>query len=431
MNENDGSIVKAANGVFYTHASDPGLVRYRTTKRHHALYDTYSASPAPDRQLDFNLELGSEYVNGANSYLRFTFSCDSPGAGVLNIASLSSGWTDIVQELLIIDRNGVTIERIENAHLIASQRATMTYVDDQLHHATQAFPADRDIITGITYDVVIPLHFLCGVFATERLLPPQIFSGATVRLTLRDANMALHTISPLLPDYASAAGWTYTITNPMLVCESYVFDNRLHDMITEEYASTGLVFPFVSYTSQTLPLSVEQVTLSHQIRLPFTRAIKLFISTAIAFGDYRDAYVDNDKPDRATIAAFSWRAFQAQIGDNRFPNYVLDSANEAWQLAVSTMNKSMSHGMASTARGDFDAGERLLINLDRGVGGVSSGVVINNNYPLILNFTLAAERIVDSENLAFDDVVPPRALQMFIEHQRIIAAGGGVTTVAV
>ena len=107
MSTSESDNVKNANSVYYTAVADGTLVTRRTTKRHGSIDKVYYCSPEPQsRQLEFKFDLGSEYVDGMESYLKFKLeyntSIDLPADPLP--AKLSSGFTDLIQDIILIDR---------------------------------------------------------------------------------------------------------------------------------------------------------------------------------------------------------------------------------------------------------------------------------------------------------------------------------------
>jgi hypothetical protein len=114
------------------------------------------------------------------------------------------------------------------------------------------------------------------------------------------------------------------------------------------------------------------------------------------------------------------------------PNTTLESPVEAWQLWVNAFGKNRSVGVSSEARSDFIAGQRLLIDTNRGVLGSKSGVTISNKFPCVISMTLNDDRaVVALDPDAILGQTPARVMQIFVEHQRIIVANALNTRVAI
>jgi hypothetical protein len=425
--------VKKLNGVFYTALSDPTLVKYKTTKRHHALYDTYTARPYCNKDIEFKLVLGSEYVDAGNSYLRFQFTYDTSIAPpiVNDAASLSTGFTDLLQAILIVDRYGNTLERIENLYQIASVLATSHHDGHYLYETLQCFPSTKALDHTAEYDVIIPLHFLCGLFRSTTLLPPHLLDGCRIRLALRGANHVLSPTTPAVPALASDEGWTYTISRPTIVTETYVFDQRLHSLVTSEYESeTGLHVPFVSVTNITQGVDANAFTTTMHVAQSFSRATKVFLSTESVYEsahDYINAYVTNMFPTPGS--QWVYKSIQAKIGDTAYPNTAIDSPDVAWHLWTTAFNKHRTgSAVAGEAKDSFENGNRVVIDTNRGVLGADSGVTISNKFPAVVNMTLRDASAPTALDPAFEGLLNTlgvshkRLLHMFIEHQRIIVA---------
>lgn len=420
--------VQHLNGVFYTAQPDSNLVKYKTYKNHHALHASYTVAGNEQDSMEFQLNLGQEYVNCENSYLKFTFKYSTTNGPVPVPASLSTGYIDLFDNILITDRHGITLERTENLHHIANVLATTKYTTDALE-STDIF-THSEVLSDQDIHVVIPLHFLaCGLFNSDNLLPPHLLDGAHIRLGLRAPNLTLSNSVQGGLDADMKEQYTYTISDPLIVCQSYIFDNRLHDLVTQEYESEqGLHIQLKSYTSiqQTVPST--QFTRDIQIRQPFSRATKIIALTEVRYGNYRDAYVDNVRPH---LGNWHYKSIQAKIGDTYYPNTTLEQPHEAWNLWLNAFNKQKT-GVSQNAREHFHTGNRVLIDTSRGIRGQESGVTISNRFPCVLRLTLLSQPEVQvgwKEDNMTD--IPPRIMILFVEHERIIVAQKNSTRIVI
>ena len=432
--------VKHANSVYYTAVSDGTLVTRRTTKRHHTIDKVYSCSPEPEsRQLEFKFDLGSEYVDGFESYLKFELKYSTyfitPAEPLP--AKLSSGFTDLIQDILLIDRNGTELERIENFYQIASMLATSTHTSDSLHNGSYVFPIDKRVaVTPATTTVLIPLHFLLGIFRTNTLVPPHILDKATLRIRLRNANLVFSPTTTTVPVVANSEGWRYSVTDPEIVMYSYNLDHRLHDLITAEYNSTGLHFPFESHTHIGYDIPNNEKIDTLQITQSFSRATKVLMAIDARTDDapHLDAYFNNTLPvevNEREPGPWIYSSLQCKINDVTWPDSPVSEFIEAYQLWLSAFKAHRGVGVSAQAKLDFLNGQRVCIDLDRGTVGHKSGQIISNKFPVSINMNLREAKVHHSINTAMFSRVLNRRLHAFVEHQRIILAKSGNHSVLV
>ena len=431
----NGSDVKHANSVFYQATSDGTLVTRRTTKRHHATDDVYTCNPQPQsRQVEFKFDLGSEYIDGMESYLKFKLlyntSVTTPAEPLP--AKLSSGFTDMIQDIILLDRNGRELERIENLYQIASMLATSTHTSDSLHNGSYVFPIDKRVpVSPATTTVIIPLHFLLGIFRTDTLVPPHILDKATMRIRLRSANLVFSPTTNSVPVISNAEGWIYSWTDPEIVFNSYNLDHRLHELITQEYNTTGLHFPFESHTHIGYDIPNTEFTESIQITQSFSRATKVLCAIDAQSDDsqsfqYINAYFNNMSAsvaaDERAASAWVYGSLQCKINDVTWPDTPVTEFLEGYQLWLTAFRAHRSNGISGQAKADFLDGERVCIDLDRGTVGNKSGQIINNKFPVVIHLKLLASVVHRSINPAMFSRIKNRRLHTFVEHQRILLA---------
>jgi len=424
--------VKHANSVYYTAVADGTLVTRRTTKRHHTIDKIYHCSPEPEsRQLEFKFDLGTEYVDGMESYLKFKLEYNSSAtssASELYPAKISSGFTDLIQDILLIDRNGRELERIANVYQIASMLATSTHTSDSLHNGSYVFPIDKRVqVFPATTTVLILLHFLLGIFRTNTLVPPHILDKATLRIRLRNANLVFSPTTYSFPVVENSEGWIYSLTDPEVVFYSYNLDHRLHDLITDEYNSTGLHFPFESHTHIGYDIPNGEIIDTLQITQSFSRATKVLMAIDARTDDapHLDAYFNNMLPaagNERVAGPWIYNSLQCKINDVTWPDTPVDEYIEAYQLWLSAFRAHRGHGVSAEAKVNFLDGQRVVIDLDRGTVGHKSGQIISNKFPVAINMKLLASLPQKSINSDVYNRVLNRRLHAFVEHQRILLA---------
>ena len=436
--KNNASVIKTANAVGYSIQNDLNLVKRRTTKRQVASVKTIEASPVAARPyIEFPLSLHAEYVDSVESYLKFKIEYNtSLTTGVSNTTpgKLSSGFTDFFRSIQIVDRFGNVLEDIQNGlHHICSFMATSTHDNAYLHHTTYVFPADKTLTRTPSINlIVIPLHFLCGLFKTNRLIPPHVLDGARVRLGVRSANAVFSPTAADVLDESNQEGWEYTITDPEIVFSTYVLDDRLHEMLTHEYETTGLQFSFYSHYTLSKKLPTAGVTDTINITQPFSRAsgvvgcIERYANDA-----WQDAYYDLMFPTKVP-GPYVYKSYVARVGDVQIPDNPVESNwLELFHLWVAAFRKHRSGGISSEAHRDFLEGQRFIVDTNRQVvGGDPSGQQINHTFPVAIATSLEAAETCTSEITSVSAVLG-RRLQLFVHHQRVVLAQAGGHKLAV
>lgn len=428
--------ITQVNGVDYTATSDANLVKRRTYFKHRAVHDTYVANPDPQGNgyIEFKLNVGEAFVNMKNSYLTFLFGLN--GINGTESAELSSGWTDLFESILLLDRHGVEIERITALYDLAHFVASMSQSNDYLNGTTRVFDAFREVSTAYPYKIVIPLHFLCaGLFDTRRLVPPQLLDGMTVRLQLRNADKAFVQLLPNWP--AANERFSYSINNPELVLESCQLDNRLAEMVMQQYMSPeGINIPITSYNHLTIPLPEEKFTIDDNISLPCSRGTTVLLSTEVSIAG-ANQHINNTLPGYDFVFS-RLDTLQVTASGVNIPNRPVSGEEEMFHLSMSAFERvgDTRMGLSVEAFDQATKAGRVAVQIGRGIGAHESGVAITNTFPLRLRSTFKPVGTVNSESATWaartvDQRTPARVLHVHVKHERIIVATPASTRVAI
>mgnify|MGYP000433083231 CR=1 FL=1 len=445
--------VKSANAVRYSVLADPTLVQHRSYKTH--------AFQIPNQDTDSNgnfaqplickFMLQREFIAAKSSYLKFSVRVDTtgtPGEFHANGVRWNSSVLDLFQSIRLTSRDGTCIEYIENADVLQATIAQTTYESDFLFHGAGKLAgynpddgmATFDGVESRTY--IVPLKMILGLASAEDLLPPQLMDGCTLEIHLHNINNAIcrvadsaqsQSVDILIP------GTVAQIRDVSMVTDSYLFDNRLYDMIEKEYQTTGLPIKFPSYTNTRMPVSNNSQLLNFTARQSATRATKLIgkMST-VNTNIQQQGFSDNHRIQRGGFLTYAYSGLQCKLGDRFIPERALGTPEEASFHWLCAFHKC-SGGCTAVAReflGEFEQRGAFVFSLDRGVSKkTTSGVTVSTKYPLRVN--LSVEDIADP--VTIDLFSPPfpviytfsfqRYLDTFLEHERVVIAASSGTQV--
>jgi len=216
-----------------------------------------SQSYGPSQTMTCIVNSGSAFVNLKQSYL------------VLDVANLSTGGTDastswfgphggsgcnFINRIQIIAKNGVVLERIDNANALAA--AKVCYMSQSWKQsvgslagiastsAALGWASGDDVTTvgAITLRFMIPLYmFSTFCDSMGSLCPSQLLSGARFEIQLESADNAM------ISTEASKVN-NYAISQCRIDFESYLLTDSVLRIINQTAASQGL--EVVAATSQ-------------------------------------------------------------------------------------------------------------------------------------------------------------------------------------
>jgi hypothetical protein len=238
----------------------------------------------------------SEFIDGWNSSLHFKIvSSDNCWQG-----HYMQSYLNLIKRVTLCDQRGIEIERIENVNLLNSLVTRTKFGDafvsttgaSLLDHNTRQTDFDDkfylwtdtgDVLqTGLyenldsqipdeipnsteTYNVIIPLSLLCGLFRIDHLLPPQLMHQLEIRIHWENASRVFtHNINEHAEAYqeqdfgAPNTPWaniidsgvhaTYTLSDIHVTTDSYLFEKSLVDELDRDYINRGLAIKFQTYT---------------------------------------------------------------------------------------------------------------------------------------------------------------------------------------
>lgn len=334
------SIESSYNAIDYSAPPSASLVRDRNFKRAYPMHKNNLATDAtgaisPFTTIKFDVN-PTEYVSGWTSWLHFTVTPESSCFQSQYVHSLA----DFVESVLLIDRNGLEIERIDGLNLLNSfmvpQKWGKGYMDSSaastltgtLYHTpftaaednkTNTPPpnniyagtlrdikwTDRDTATFSntttpeSYEVNIPLNFLSGIFATDTLLPPHLMLGLEVRIMWANAKDVLvqniNSSAPLVQPFADPLVFqniygaevnpAYTLKDIYIALDSSTLSAQAANQITTMYESgNGIAIKFQTYTRIfQIDVPKTSTSLTLPIEQSFSSATKVLATARIRF----------------------------------------------------------------------------------------------------------------------------------------------------
>lgn len=310
--------------------------------------DQNSYTNTGSSEIVFTVQSSQDFVYGRNCYLRFDVKAAglaTTGGDDVALGFLNSPATALFERVLIESRDGAELERIDDLNKMVRNCLPWKYPEDYRLSAEMAgqkfskafvnnggaftgaetvadfaLNTPQAVGTGSDLRVVIPLWYFSGLFSEETLLPPTLTSGMRIRLTLAPIAEAISIIGTddgkaTIPGYTAAA-LTYTITDPVIMCDSYTLEPTVMRAIMEQMSSKdGLPYVYESMFAQTAnPGTSTSYTL--QVNKAVARAQKLWVVT-------QNTIADSTLVDNLGTKQIPYYQVQTRVGDLYLPQQTL------------------------------------------------------------------------------------------------------------
>jgi len=240
------------NNLIY---SMPRALSLATARSHSKMYPQRS-SYTVDRSntIIFDWNSGNNYINPANSYLKFSLTAtttDAKDAATTDYLYFSSGSAiNLFNSTRIRSRSGTELARTENlpmfSQIMLSYGKTEQWKNSvgelfqyNQGNAGSAIPVERfNSLNSVTY--VIPLEELDMFFKPLKkgqLLPPQLGSGLRIELSLEDVRRAFVVV-------ANTTGVTVVMDNIEMSLDSVSLADDVQRSLNLESSQSGLEWTY-------------------------------------------------------------------------------------------------------------------------------------------------------------------------------------------
>lgn len=395
----------ADNGVLYRAPSQLSSVVARTYKVEYSQRSEYSVG-AP---IIFDFNTGTSYVDPQTAILSFDVVLTTSGAAAGANTALTwgngLGACSLIDEIRIISKNGVEIDRTQDAGLLAKVLADWTLSAEGRANAQMADGYGGASITvptpaaTITTTVSIPMKLLSGFFRPTvkgMMLPAGLASGLRIEMSLASANRAFQSVDALANDLV-----TYVVRNPQMLMQLSDFNDPTQSALFTQSAQSGLEYNFPAYFST--KVSSTSTSMNEQLKKAVSQANKCFAVVLPNSGNGAGANYLNinssgfNSVNASRITAYNWR-----LGSQFFPLERLTRPTNYWGVANACFNtlRDIEYKPNQITYTNFTSGGKCIAaaSLDMSDRINLSGSKINNSSVLEL-------RIDFQDNTAKDVVL--------------------------
>jgi hypothetical protein len=319
------------NGLKYRIPMAVSSAVSRSFKREFAQQGAYTKG----NTMVFDWNTGTNYVNPDTALLSFAFDLTIPASASGDREfqwSGSLGGAALFQEIRIISKNGVEVDRLQETALLSKIYVdyTVSEAGKQMLQMAQGYgdavgvPEVLANATELTVPIqcVIPMKYLSGFFRPTiegMLIPAGLASGLRIEIQLVSApEIALVQEQGGVPT-------NYKITDPVILLETSSLNDPTQAALMQESNSSGLEYTFPSYYSTALTLPALG-NISTQINKAVSQGTRMFLAlqAPIAANPALEIAVDS----YASLAGAAIDNYQFRVGQMYFPQQVVDKSTE-------------------------------------------------------------------------------------------------------
>lgn len=406
MNESQGNAVAGdslqnsllqVNKMLYKMPPSLGI----TARRHHVIDFSQQNTYNNGQTIVFDLQTGSYFVDGKNSYLRLDIATIGNDADPFN----SGGITNIIKRVVVRTKSGKEWCRCEEFNLYARNLLRYTASNNYLNKVGKSYGFDDSVVfpstTGNRY--TIPM-WLIPCFNQDKLLPPQIMEGLRIELTLASVGEALESAGP--------APTGYVVTNAEIHSDAFDIADQFKRKVAEMSARQGLILVHKEYFHSNVGTISTSNSYNYDIKKACSKACRNFNILRLAVN------TDNVNVDSMNSDDYDVTRYQAHIGQDYIPNQpiTIDTAglagiNEAYYDTQFVWGKVNQTWWCNTVTPEEFSGSStkklgmVAFNLNKSHVTDLDGYVLNNSRALVVDIQCGT-----SES---------RKIDTFLEHLRV------------
>tara|TARA_R110000851_G_scaffold121065_3_gene249546 strand:- start:162 stop:1445 length:1284 start_codon:yes stop_codon:yes gene_type:complete len=331
----------------------------------------------------FELNTGTNYVNPDSAMLSFKYNQVQPVSADAELVTWcgSLGAAALMTEIRIISKNGIELDRISDAALLAKIIVDYSVSSTKLRELEMAdgygdAGVENTIPIGSTsftndLECLIPLKYLSGFFRPTikgMLIPAGLASGLRIEISL--------TAEVVQAVQGNEVPSSYTVSDPVLILETTELNDPTQGALMRESASNGLEYTFPSYYSTKMSVDANG-TIATQVNKAVSQGTRLFLALQEPFAaDAAEVLLDSLKSQPAS----SYKSYQFRVGQNYFPNLLVDRKTEKMGYALSALSGWSDDSVPVSFDGYFTDGKAVIAaSLETADRLNLSGLMLNNS----------------------------------------------------
>jgi hypothetical protein len=387
-----------------------------TARRHHVIDFSQQNAYTNGQTIVFDLQTGSYFIDGKNSYLRLDIVPDN------DCTFGSGGATNVINRVVVRTKSGKEWCRCEEFNLYARNYLRYSCNENYLNRTGKSYGYRGDgLATAENENVVnnagngtrftIPL-WLIPCFNQDKLLPPQIMEGLRIELTLASVGEALTT--------TNVAPTEYTIKNAEIHSDAFDIADQFKRKVAEMSARQGLILVHKEYFHSNVGSRENVSSYNFDIKKACSKACRNFTTLR------PNGAISATASDSMNAEKYSVVRYQSHVGQDYMPNqpislpavpslnnineayydtqFVWDKVNQCWY--PNTVNPLEFLGdNAIDENTDKAKCGMVAFNLNKSHVTDLDGYVLNNSRALVIDIQCSG----DSN----------RKLDSFLQHLRV------------
>jgi hypothetical protein len=389
----------ADNGILYRAPSQLSSTVARTYKNQYAQRSQYSVGSP----LIFDWNTGTSYVDPQTALLSFDLTLTNESEGALNVKwGGGLGACSLFSEIRIISKNGVEIDRTQDAGLLAKVLADYTLSAEGRRNMQMCDGYSTSIAgveTGfqlnagatVSYPITIPMKVLSGLFrpiTKGMFIPSGLASGLRFEMQLDNPDRVFNVVGGANGDI------TYTVNDCQMLLQLSDLNDPTQNNLFATSAQSGLEYNFPSYFSSKVS-NGNSTRINEQLKKAVSQANRAF---AVVLDKAGADYEDLDNSGFNSVLASRVTAFNWRLGSQYYPLERLTRVSNYWAIANACFNtlRNVEWKPNQVDFLNFNNGKAIqAASLDMSDHINLSGSKINNSSVLELRLDLSTTDAVD------------------------------------
>ena len=332
------------NNLTYTMPITNSVTVARNLKRFQSDYQTYTNG----QTIVFTIQTGAQFVNWRDSYIKLNLSIDQKDDNAFWFGCGGSVMS-LFRDIIVTSRGGTELQRIERFDIwrafkdkysrseewFRTTGAQVGYARQDLQ-GTNSINSDNHRLGHIhdqyslhgggphSFDFIIPVSFLGGLFDSDQLMPSMMSSG--LRIEIR-----LNKIENVVQGYTTADGQVSTAADTVIkavqykteiVCDTHLLNDAATRQLNQTSAQNGLEFVYTGVFHQE---ETDGKTSNIQVSKAVSRALSSFAVKTQVGGD-SNATIREASNIFSAPSKYQWR-----LGSQYYPFQTLENQDEMVQ----------------------------------------------------------------------------------------------------
>jgi hypothetical protein len=305
------------NDLVYEELANASLISQRHLERFNSQSLNYSSESS---SCDFIFQTGDQLLDAENSCIQFDLKVTT-NTNTETFDFKTGSVMNIFRDAILHSRMGDEVDRIDSVNVYRANADLHEERDFFESAATLMGYESVNLAVNTSHFFQIPLSKILNIFATGRLMPAQLVSGARLQLNIEKASKRLFKFSSV------ATGVSWTLSNVRLVCCLSRPTDAVARELEKQSASNSLEFVWPAVYTQKRAVTTE---INEQVSKSVARALTLRVVPLANPADNSDLIM--------TPQEVKYTQAQVRAGSVYYPQYRLEDP-EIYHASLSALGK--------------------------------------------------------------------------------------------